>query len=176
MDSGDGGSVFRMSDHEHRIRLVLLGGAGVGKSAIISRFLYNKYTDKYKSTVEDLYNRDYEIGRITLKVDILDTAGDFQFPAMRRLSIANAHAFLIVYSISQSQSFDTVRQCIREIKEQRTDYEEIPIVIAGNKMDLEVEREVFKEDVTEWIYRELQRFRSVPGRSGQVRSHWIGLG
>ncbi|XP_042229305.1 GTP-binding protein Di-Ras2-like isoform X3 [Homarus americanus] len=148
-----------MSDSEHRIRLVLLGGAGVGKSSIISRFLYNKYTDKYKSTVEDLYNRDYEFGRITLKVDILDTAGDFQFPAMRRLSVANAHAFLIVYSISHSQSFDTVRQCIEEIKEQRTDFEEIPIVIAGNKMDLEVERQVFKEDVTEWIYRELQRFR-----------------
>ncbi|XP_063602513.1 GTP-binding protein Di-Ras2-like [Penaeus indicus] len=148
-----------MSDNEHRIRLVLLGGAGVGKSSIISRFLYNKYTEKYKSTVEDLYNRDYEIGQITLKVDILDTAGDFQFPAMRRLSIANAHAFLIVYSISSSQSFETVRQCIEEIKEQRVDFEDIPIVIAGNKMDLEVERQVFKEDVTEWIYRELQRFR-----------------
>lgn len=148
-----------MTDHEHRIRLVLLGGAGVGKSSIINRFLFSKYTDKYKSTVEDLYNRDYEIGRITLKVDILDTAGDFQFPAMRRLSIANAHAFLIVYCIDQTHSFDTVRQVIGEIKEQRTDFEEIPIVIAGNKMDLEIERQVFKEDVTDWIYRELQRFR-----------------
>ncbi|XP_050691169.1 ras-related protein Rap-1b-like [Eriocheir sinensis] len=147
-----------MTDHEHRIRLVLLGGAGVGKSSIINRFLFSKYTDKYKSTVEDLYNRDYEIGRITLKVDILDTAGDFQFPAMRRLSIANAHAFLIVYSIDQTHSFDTVRQVIRD-QEQRTDFEEIPIVIAGNKMDLEIERQVFKEDVTDWIYRELQRFR-----------------
>ncbi|XP_066986990.1 GTP-binding protein Di-Ras2 [Macrobrachium rosenbergii] len=148
-----------MSDNEHRIRLVLLGGAGVGKSSIINRFLFNKYTDKYKSTVEDLYNRDYDNGYITLKVDILDTAGDFQFPAMRRLSIANAHAFLIVYSVSDSKSFQTVLQCIEEIKEQRTDYEEIPIVIAGNKTDLEVERKVFKEDVTEWIYRHLQRFR-----------------
>lgn len=148
-----------MSDHEHRIRLVLLGGAGVGKSSIIQRFLYNKYTDKYKSTVEDLYNRDYDIGPITLKVDILDTAGDYQFPAMRRLCIANAYAFLVVYAVNQIQSFETVRQCIEEIKEQRSDYEEIPIVIAGNKMDLEIERQVFKEDVTEWIYTELSSLR-----------------
>ena len=148
-----------MGESEHRIRLVLLGGAVVGKSSIVQRFLYNKYTDKYKSTVEDLYNRDYDLGHFTLKVDILDTAGDFQFPAMRRLSIAKAHAFLLVYSISQSQSFETVRQCVEEIKEQRQDYEDIPIVIVGNKMDLEVERQVFKEDVTEWVYRDLSTLK-----------------
>lgn len=148
-----------MGDVEHRIRLVLLGGAGVGKSSIIKRFLYNLYSDKYKSTVEDLYNRDYDIGPITLKVDILDTAGDYQFPAMRRLSIATAHAFLLVYSISEVQSFNTVQQCIEEIREQRPDFEDLPIVIAGNKMDLEIERRVFKEDVTEWTSNNSGTFR-----------------
>lgn len=150
---------FEMSDNEHRIRLVLLGGAGVGKSSIIQRFLYNKFSEKYKSTVEDLYNRDYEVGHVTLKVDILDTAGEYQFPAMRRLCIANAHAFLLVYSIEQSRSFDTVRQCVEEIREQRTDYEDIPIVVAGNKSDLLAERCVNKEDVSDYIYRNLSSCR-----------------
>ena len=148
-----------MGDTEHRIRLVLLGGAGVGKSSIIKRFLYNIYSEKYKSTVEDLYNRDYEIGPITLKVDILDTAGDLQFPAMRRLSIATAHAFLLVYSISDQNSFQTVQNCIDEIRGQRPDFEELPIVLAGNKMDLEIERRVFKEDVTEWTSNHTYTFR-----------------
>lgn len=56
-----------MTDVE-RIRLVILGGAGVGKSCIIKRFLYKTYSDKYRATVEDLYNREYDLGSVTLKV------------------------------------------------------------------------------------------------------------
>lgn len=56
-----------MSDVE-RIRLVILGGAGVGKSCIIKRFLFKTYSDKYRATVEDLYNREYDLGSVTLKV------------------------------------------------------------------------------------------------------------
>lgn len=56
-----------MADFE-RIRLVILGGAGVGKSCIVKRFLFKTYTDKYRATVEDLYNREYDLGSVTLKV------------------------------------------------------------------------------------------------------------
>lgn len=58
---------MKMSDFE-RIRLVILGGAGVGKSCIIKRFLFKTYSDKYRPTVEDLYNREYDLGSVTLKV------------------------------------------------------------------------------------------------------------
>lgn len=66
-----------------RIRLVTLGGPKVGKSAILKRFLFNTFQEKYKPTVEDLYSKEYDVGTITLKVDILDTSGTLQFPAMR---------------------------------------------------------------------------------------------
>lgn len=56
-----------MSDFE-RIRLVILGGAGVGKSCIVKRFLFKTYSDKYRATVEDLFNREYDFGSVTLKV------------------------------------------------------------------------------------------------------------
>ncbi|XP_049818706.1 GTP-binding protein Di-Ras2 [Aethina tumida] len=148
-----------MSDYE-RIRLVTLGGAGVGKSCIIKRFLTNTYSDKYRSTVEDLYNREYDLGHTTLKVDILDTAGDMQFPAMRKLCIATAHAFLLVYAVTSAPSFDAIKQCFEEIKEQRADFQEIPIVFAGNKLDLtSTHREISKEDVSEWVHCELPKLR-----------------
>lgn len=150
-----------MSDYE-RIRLVILGGAGVGKSCIVKRFLTNTYSDKYRSTIEDLYNREYDLGHMTLKVDILDTAGDMQFPAMRRLCIATAHAFLLVYAVTSSPSFDCIKQCFEEIREQRADFQEIPIVVAGNKLDLtSTHREVRIEDVSEWVYCELPKLRFV---------------
>ncbi|XP_030560641.1 GTP-binding protein Di-Ras2 [Drosophila novamexicana] len=149
-----------MADLE-RIRLVLLGGAGVGKSSIVKRFLFKSYTDKYRATVEDLYNREYDLGGVTLKVDILDTSGDMQFPAMRRLSIATAHAFMLVYATTSAPSFQCVKQCFEEIREQRADFQDIPIVIAGNKADLATtHREVRQEEVTDWVFCELPRLRA----------------
>lgn len=57
------------------------------------------------------------------QVDILDTSGDMQFPAMRRLSIATAHAFLLVYATTSAPSFASVKQCFDEIREQRADFQ-----------------------------------------------------
>lgn len=66
-----------MADFE-RIRLVILGGAGVGKSCIVKRFLFKTYSDKYRATVEDLYNREYDIGGVTLKVNFIKILLIFQ--------------------------------------------------------------------------------------------------
>lgn len=107
-----------------------------------------------------MYNREYDLGHTTLKVDILDTAGDMQFPAMRRLCIATAHAFLLVYAVTSAPSFECIKQCFEEVREQRADYQDIPIVVAGNKLDLtSTHREVRIEDVSEWVYCELPKLR-----------------
>ena len=57
------------------------------------------------------------------QVDFLDTAGDLQFPAMRRLSITNAQAFVLVYSVSDPNSFDIVKSIFEEIREIRSDFQ-----------------------------------------------------
>ncbi|CAL8141707.1 unnamed protein product [Orchesella dallaii] len=150
-----------MVDSTDRTSLVLLGGPGVGKSAIVKRFLFNQYPEKHKPTVEDSYSHEFNVGSsIPLKVDILDTAGDFQFPAMRRLSIANAHAFLIVYAIDSKVSFEQVKGCFEEIREQRSDFQEVPIIIAGNKADIGMNRrEVEFDEVCDWIHDYLPKLR-----------------
>lgn len=52
-----------------------------------------------------------------------------QFPAMRRLSIATAHAFLLVYATTSGPSFASVKQCFEEIKEQRADFQVTQYII-----------------------------------------------
>jgi len=140
-----------------RFRLVVMGDSYVGKSAIVKRFLTGNFNTNYAATVEDLYSQDFEIGEAgtCIKVDILDTAGDAQFPAMRRLSIASAHAFLLVYSVTDPLSFVTVKHRFEEIREQRPDFQDIPIVVAGNKVD--VVREIEIEEVEDWLSSQLSK-------------------
>ncbi|KAJ8036968.1 GTP-binding protein Rhes [Holothuria leucospilota] len=139
-----------MADDE-RYRLVVFGAGKVGKSSIISQFLSNRFEEKYKPTVEDLHCREYHINGHSINVDILDTAGTMQFPAMRRLSISTAHAFVLTYSIDDNSSFEVVKQIYEQIREQRSNWRELPIVVAGNKLDLETQRQVHSDDVTEVI-------------------------
>lgn len=126
--SGSQGKVM----NELRYRIVVLGGTGVGKSSIISQFLYERFNKGYKETIEDLHQQQYELGEYKLTLDILDTSGSREFPAMRRLAIANADSFVLVYSVTDSKSFDEVKKIRGEIIKQRG---KVPMVIVGNKAD-----------------------------------------
>lgn len=85
--------------------------ARVGKSSIISQFLYDKFLSRYRETVEELHRGEYELqDGASLTLDILDTSGAFQFPAMRALSISTGDAFVLVYSIDDAETWEEVRR------------------------------------------------------------------
>lgn len=66
-------------------RVVIFGAAKVGKSAIIQQFLYDRFPDRYSKTIEDLYIAEYNLSSgASLTLEIMDTAGSYQFPAMRK--------------------------------------------------------------------------------------------
>ncbi|CAF0775835.1 unnamed protein product [Didymodactylos carnosus] len=141
-----------MADTDQRYRLVVMGASRTGKSSIIRMFLNGKCPETYRETVEDLYYREYTVEDKTIKVDILDTAGNMEFPAMRRLSIATSHAFILVYSVDNLSSFEEIRHIIEQIKEQRsTNYQEIPIVVVGNKTDRTDKRQIEEEQVRDML-------------------------
>ena len=145
---------MRMVDVDQRNRVVFLGAGGVGKSSVLKRFLFGTYNEKYKETIEDLFAKEYDICGTHLKVDFLDTAGNIAFPAMRRLSIVNAHGFVLVYSITNEKTFEEVKQLWEQIKEARENYQEIPCVIVGNHLDEENNRQVERFDALNWAYNE----------------------
>ena len=68
-------------------RLIILGSAKVGKTAIVKRFLANKFDDKYTPTIEDFHRKVYRIKGEAYRLDILDTSGNDPFPAMKRLCL-----------------------------------------------------------------------------------------
>ena len=122
-----------------KYRLVVMGAAEVGKTCLVSRFLYHEFISQYKATVEEFHSGEYEINGRPLTLDILDTTGSYEFPAMRRLSIATGDAFILVYSVDDPESFEEVkmlRQQILEAKDSQNEVSSTPIVIVGNKADL----------------------------------------
>ena len=72
-------------------RMVLLGSAKVGKTALVSRFLSNCFDEKYTPTIEDFHRKVYRIRGESYRLDILDTSGNNPFPAMKRLSLLTGY-------------------------------------------------------------------------------------
>ena len=129
-----------------QVRLVFLGAAGVGKTALIRRFLQDSFEPKHRRTVEELHSKEYEISGIKVTIEIMDTSGSYSFPAMRKLSIQNSDAFALVYAIDDPESLEAVKSLRDEILEVKED-KFTPIVVVGNKTDREGERQVSGEDV-----------------------------
>ncbi|XP_025836946.1 ras-related protein Rap-1 [Agrilus planipennis] len=124
-----------------RHKIVVLGGAKVGKSSLITQFLYNSFSPKYKRTIEEMHQGNFTVNGVQLTLDILDTSGAYEFPAMRALSISSADAFILVYDVNDAATFEEVRALrdqIHEIKGSTA----VPIVVVGNKTDLVGERQV----------------------------------
>ncbi|XP_041961533.1 ras-related protein Rap-2a-like [Alosa sapidissima] len=133
-----------------RLRLVFLGAAGVGKTALIQRFLADTFEPKHRRTVEELHSKEYEVGGLKVTVEIMDTSGSYSFPAMRKLSIQNSDAFALVYAINDPESLEAVKSLRDEILEVKAD-KCTPIVVVGNKADRETERQVASEDVVSTV-------------------------
>ncbi|XP_031730518.1 rasd family member 4 [Anarrhichthys ocellatus] len=129
-----------------QVRLVFLGAAGVGKTALIQRFLQDTFEPKHRRTVEELHSKEYDIGGVKITVEILDTSGSYSFPAMRKLSIQNSDAFALVYALDDAESLEAVKSLRDEIMEIKED-KNMPIVVVGNKSDREQERQVSNKDV-----------------------------
>ncbi|MBN3307545.1 rasd family member 4 [Amia ocellicauda] len=131
---------------KNQVRLVFLGAAGVGKTALIRRFLQDTFEPKYRRTVEELHSKDYDISGVKVTIEIMDTSGSYSFPAMRKLSIQSSDAFALVYAIDDPESLEAIKSLRDEILEVKED-KFTPIVVVGNKTDCEELRRVSSEDV-----------------------------
>lgn len=128
-----------------KYKIVLLGEGGVGKSALTMQFVSHCFLDYHDPTIEDAYQRQAVIDGESGLLDILDTAGQQEFTAMREQYMRSGEGFVIMYSITDRQSFREVSQAKKQIERLRRS-EDIPMVLVANKTDLESKREVTTEE------------------------------
>lgn len=141
----------RLARKTHRIcfEIAVFGAASVGKTSLIRRSFVGEFFEEYTPTIEDYYSHEIQrLGGVTV-LNTTDCAGCFQFPAMRKLTIQKAAGIVLVFSLDSEFSFRELQRLLDEIIKVRSE-EGVPIVVVGNKKDLNV-REVTEQDVVELI-------------------------
>ena len=129
---------------DKQYKIVMLGSGAVGKSAITVQMVSGHFLSSYDPTIEDSYRTTININNQDIILNILDTAGQEEFYALRDQYIRSGDGYIIVFSITSVTSFLEVNA----IKEQLNivldvdDNTLIPIILVGNKCDLEEYRQV----------------------------------
>jgi len=101
--------------------------------------MQDRFVEDYDPTIEDLYRKMCVIEGEETLVDVLDTAGQEEFSAMREHYMLDGEGFLFVYSITDRGSFDLIRTYHQQILRVK-DTDSVPIILVGNKSDLESDR------------------------------------
>lgn len=143
-----------MTEQCSQFQITLLGSGGVGKSSILQRYLFGKYSDVYTETVEETYIQPYNINGRYHYINYIDTAGSISFPAMRQIYISKSNGFILVYSVTDTKSFDEMKTLWEQIKVTRENVLNIPCVIIGTHLDNENVREIETFDALNWAYSE----------------------
>ena len=133
-------------DYDKTCQILLLGDTQVGKTCLINRYTNGVFKEEYTSTVGiDFYTKPEEINNKTVQVKIWDTVGQERFRALTPSFLRNAEGVVIVFDVTSQESFDNVKGWINSIKSNIGE-NVIPIIIVGNKIDMENMREISKED------------------------------
>ncbi|CAI4225869.1 unnamed protein product [Auanema sp. JU1783] len=120
----------------YEITLAVLGASRVGKSALVSQFLWEGFPYDYRPTVEEFNWIEYETdeGGPHVMLQVIDSSGSRDFLAMRQLYIRTAHVFIVVFSVDDPDSFEEAKKIVDEILEIRQ--RKAPIILVANKRDL----------------------------------------
>uniref|UniRef100_A0A8R1UIE9 Uncharacterized protein n=1 Tax=Pristionchus pacificus TaxID=54126 RepID=A0A8R1UIE9_PRIPA len=157
-EEGGGVSIVgekKRSGGEKREKIGKDSRGGVGKSALTIQFIqvhtfptvlinnyYSQYfvTD-YDPTIEDSYTKQCFVDDDICQLEVLDTAGQEEFSTMREQYLRSGHGFLIVFAVTDKNSFSEVERLHKLISRVK-DRDDFPVILVGNKADLEGDRHV----------------------------------
>ncbi len=133
-----------VNKNSHQVKISVLGKGNVGKSSLTYKFINYNTPKIHDPTIEDKYKTVVEIDGTSCEIDILDTAGQDDYQNLLDSWINFAQGFLLVYAINDKESIvrlEKLRDRILKIKRGN-----VPIVIVGNKCDLQEERVISESE------------------------------
>lgn len=131
--------------------LVLLGATGSGKSALIVKFLTKRFISEYDPRLEDIYSSEEMVDQQPVVLRVMDTY-DQDGPVNTERYLSWASAFIVVYSIDNAESFKACHKYLETVCAHNKSAK-CPIVLLGNKLDMERYRQVSRSEGEELASR-----------------------
>ena len=149
-----------------KLKLIVVGNQGTGKSCILNRFVNETFEENYQATIGlDFQSKNITIHDQDVRLIIYDTAGQEKFRSLIPMYIREAQIILLVYDISDKDSFDAMPNWIQEVKEVLN--KEVVFALIGNKMDLESQRKISYEEGKKLAEKNNFVFQEVSAKTGK---------
>jgi Ras-related protein Rab-6A len=128
-----------------KYKLVFLGDQSVGKTSIITRFMYDKFDNTYQATIGiDFLSKTMYLEDRTVRLQLWDTAGQERFRSLIPSYIRDSSVAVIVFDVANRQSFLNTARWVEEVRSERGS--DVIIMLVGNKTDLVEKRQVSIEE------------------------------
>eukprot|EP01103_Thecamoeba_quadrilineata_P017854 TRINITY_DN6512_c0_g1_i1.p1 TRINITY_DN6512_c0_g1~~TRINITY_DN6512_c0_g1_i1.p1 ORF type:complete len:223 (+),score=35.94 TRINITY_DN6512_c0_g1_i1:30-671(+) len=128
-----------------KYKLVFLGDQSVGKTSIISRFMYDTFDSTYQATIGiDFLSKTMYLEDRIIRLQLWDTAGQERFYSLIPSYIRDSSVAVIVYDITNRTSFLNTAKWLEDVKNERGS--DVITMLVGNKTDLSDKRTVSVEE------------------------------
>lgn len=135
---------LRETEYDCALKLLVIGDGGVGKSSMIARYVDDKFSPEYVSTIGiDFKIKIIDAAGRKVKLQIWDTAGQERFHTITSAYYRGSHGLMIIFSLTDAQSFHHLQYWLRHIEEGAAG--NVPKLLIGTKSDLHDKREVTSE-------------------------------
>eukprot|EP00026_Physarum_polycephalum_P012546 Phypoly_transcript_12867.p1 GENE.Phypoly_transcript_12867~~Phypoly_transcript_12867.p1 ORF type:complete len:212 (+),score=24.33 Phypoly_transcript_12867:267-902(+) len=128
-----------------KYKLVFLGDQSVGKTSIITRFMYDSFDSTYQATIGiDFLSKTMYLEDRTIRLQLWDTAGQERFRSLIPSYIRDSSVAIIVYDVTNRASFVNTAKWIDDVRIERGN--DVVMMLVGNKTDLADKRQVSVEE------------------------------
>jgi small GTP-binding protein len=132
-------------------KILLVGDPAVGKTSLMQKFVENRFDREYKPSIGvDFAYKNLEVGEKVARLIVWDVASQERFTPYRSTFYQQTNGALVVFDLTRPETLEGVENWMRELKQFTGD---TPVVLVGNKADLDKKRKIRQTDVQPWIER-----------------------
>ncbi|XP_060647191.1 ras-related protein Rab-7a-like [Drosophila nasuta] len=141
-----------LGDNKPKLNILILGDDSVGKTSLVYRHINKEYSGECQTTFgADLFTKEFILDDTLVSLQIWDTTGHDEFKCMGMSFYEAAHGCILVFDVTSRKSFENLKLWWDGFfMTNKKNPNEFPVAVVGNKIDLENERKVSKQEAQDW--------------------------